>query len=214
MTSVTAFNDMMEQFLRELTQTFPEEKTIKKYAMSFDLVRKSNPRKCVESYMISMSPHSEHIMQKNEAFFLSNTDNVAMFKDINLPKYWNDPELSQGTKDAIWQYLQTLFILGTTITAIPAETLTMIEGVAKQCADNMQGGGGAEGGGGALDEKALMSSMTGLLSAMGGGGGGGGGDGGANPMAALLGAMGGGGGDGGANPMAALLGGLGGGEKK
>jgi hypothetical protein len=32
----------------------------------------------------------------------------------------------------------------------------MIEAVAKQCADTMQGGGG-------LDEKALMSSMSGLF---------------------------------------------------
>ena len=40
---------------------------------------------------------------------------------------------------------------------IPLETLNMIENVAKQCADSMQGGGGG------LDEKALMSSMSGLF---------------------------------------------------
>lgn len=191
MTSVTAFNEMMEQFLRELSETFPEEKTIKKYAVSFDLVKNSNPRKCVESYMASMSPYSEFIMQKNEAFFLENTDKVAMFKDINLPKYWTDPELSQGTKDAVWQYLQTLFVLGTTITAIPEDTLNMIEGVAKQCAANMENQ--EVGGVGGLDDQALMSSMNGLLSALGGAGAGGGG---ANPMAALLGGLGGLGGGG------------------
>jgi len=178
---------MMEQFLQELSQTFPEEKTIQKYTVSFDLVKRSNPRKCVESYMASMSPYSELIMQKNEAFFLENSEKVAMFKDIDLPKYWNDPELSQGTKDAIWQYLQTLFILGTTITAIPTDTLNMIEGVAKQCAVNMENN--QEAGG--FDEQALMSSMNGLMSVLSGVAGGGG-----------------------ANPMAALLGGLGGGEKK
>ena len=35
MTSVTAWNDMMEQFLVELGCTFPEEKAVKKYQTSF-----------------------------------------------------------------------------------------------------------------------------------------------------------------------------------
>ena len=173
MASVSTFTEMMEQFLDELALTFPEQKSIKKYATSFQLVKKSNPRKCVESYIASVSPYSEHIMQKNDAFFIENAEKIPMFKEMNFKNNWTDENLSQNTKDAIWQYLQTLFILGTTITAIPTETLSMIEGVAKQCAANMQGNEGEEGAGG-LDEKALMSSMSGLMSALGGGSGDGG----------------------------------------
>ena len=51
MTAVTAFNDMMGQFLVELHKTFPEEKGIKKFMTSFDLLKSTNPRKCVEAYM-------------------------------------------------------------------------------------------------------------------------------------------------------------------
>ena len=36
MASVTAFNDMMGQFLVELHKTFPDEKGIKKMLTSFD----------------------------------------------------------------------------------------------------------------------------------------------------------------------------------
>jgi hypothetical protein len=53
-------------------------------------------------------------------------------------------------------------MLGTTITAIPAETLSMIETVAKQCADKMQN----EDGGMEIDEAQLMKSMQGLLGGM------------------------------------------------
>ena len=74
---------------------------------------------------------------------------------MNIYDHWT-PELSQVTKDAIWQYLQTLYMLGSTILNIPEETLSMIESVAKKCADSLQNGGG-------LDEKALMSSMSGLF---------------------------------------------------
>jgi hypothetical protein len=53
-------------------------------------------------------------------------------------------------------------MLGTTITAIPPETLSMIETVAKQCADKLQNDDGEID----IDESALMKSMQGLLSGM------------------------------------------------
>ena len=42
MSSVTAFNDMMGQFLAELHKTFPEEKGIKKCMSGFEIMRSSN----------------------------------------------------------------------------------------------------------------------------------------------------------------------------
>ena len=44
MTSVTAFNEMMGQFIDELQQTFPEEKGLKKCRSAFDLMKDTNPR--------------------------------------------------------------------------------------------------------------------------------------------------------------------------
>ena len=65
--------------------------------------------------------------------------------------------MSDATKGAVWQYLQTLYMLGTTITAIPQETLSVIESVAKDCADKMQSGDGE------IDEKALMSMFSSMM---------------------------------------------------
>ena len=155
MASVSAWNDMMEQFLTELEKTFPEEKAVKKYKTSLDLLRKSNPRKCVEGYMAAVGPYQEKVMQKDESFFLKNEDSNTLIKEMNLQKHWTS-DLSTKTKDAIWQYLQTLFILGTTITMLPENTLGMIEDVASKCASSMEEKG-------QLDEKAL----TGLFSSLG-----------------------------------------------
>jgi len=156
MTSVSAWNDMMDQFITELEKTFPEEKSIKKYHTSFDLLRKSNPRKCVDAYMAEVGPYQEKIMAKDESFFLDGSCKSDFLKELKLNKYWT-PELSQNTKDAIWQYLQTLYILGTTISIIPPDAMNMIEDVAAKCANNIQNGG-------QIDEKAL----TGLFSSLGG----------------------------------------------
>jgi len=149
MTSISAFNEMMDQFMIELKQTFPEEKAIGKYYTGFDILKKSNPRKCVVGFMDEITPYAAQIMNKDENFLLD-TNNVLpkVLDEMNIRGHWT-PELGQATKDAIWQYLQTLYMLGTTIVSIPSDTLNMIEKVAKQCADTMQGDGG-------LDEKALM----------------------------------------------------------
>jgi hypothetical protein len=161
MTSVSAWTEMMDKFLDELISTFPEEKAMKKYKTSYDILRKANPRKCIETYMGTVSPFQEQIMNKDENFFLNNTSNDFL-KDLNITKHWT-PDLSTNTKDAIWQYLQTLYILGTTITMIPQEALDMIENVASDCANNIQSGGD-------LDPSALTGLFSSLGGMMGGGG--------------------------------------------
>jgi len=157
MSSITAWCDMMEQFLSELSRTFPEEPSVKKYSTSFELLRKSNPRKCIDLYMKGASKSADKIMQKNTDFFLE----MEKVMGIDLLKFWSD-DLSENTKNAIWQYIQTLYLLGTTITSIPQETLSAIEDVANKCAISMQNGDGT------FDEKMLMSGMSGLISSLGG----------------------------------------------
>ena len=154
-TSTKAFNDMLEQFVQELIQTFPSEKCLKKYALKLDLLRKTNPKRCVTKFMKRIQPYGDQIMKKDESFFV-NAEQVPEFMDeLNIAANWT-AELPQTTKDAIWQYLQTLYMLGMTITSIPPETMTMIEAIAKQCADKM-GSGDAPG-----DPQALMASLSGM----------------------------------------------------
>ena len=158
MSSITAFNDMMGQFLMELHKTFPEEKGLKKYITAYEMLRQTNPKKIVTGFMENIGPYVDKVSARDESFFLNDSDNIEFLKPLNICKCW--PEASDGTKAAIWQYIQTLYMLGTTITSITADTLAMIENVAKQCADKMQSEGGD------IDESQLMKSMQGLLGGM------------------------------------------------
>jgi hypothetical protein len=155
MASVTAFNDMMGQFLVELHKTFPEEKGIKKMMTSFDMLKTTNPRLVVDGFMTGVSPYADKISAKDETFLLNEIETIDFLKDLDIKKYWE--RMSAGTKSATWQYLQTLYMLGTTITSIPDDTLKMIEGIAKDCADKMQNGDGQ------IDQDALMKMMGGML---------------------------------------------------
>jgi hypothetical protein len=155
MASVSAFNDMMSQFLVELHKTFPEEKGIKKMLTSFDLLKSTNPRLVVDGYMNGVSPYADKISAKDETFLLEEIENIEFLKELDIKRYWT--KMSEGTKGATWQYLQTLYMLGTTITALPADTLSQIENIAKGVANSMQSGDGE------LDQDALMQMMGSML---------------------------------------------------
>ena len=159
MASVTAFNDMLSQFLVELHKTFPEEKGIKKMTTSFELLKQTNPRLIVDGFMTGVTPYADKISAKDESFLLEEIEKIEMLKDLNIKSYWS--RMSPATKSATWQYLQTLYMLGPTITAIPAETLSLIEGIAKDCADKMQTEGGE------IDQDTIMRMMGSMLGGMG-----------------------------------------------
>src|SRR6056300_1369909 len=159
MASVSAFNDMLSQFLVELHKTFPDETGIKKMLTSFELLKTTNPRLIVDGFMKGVSPYADKISAKDENFLLNEIENIEFLKELNIKKYWS--KMTPNTKAATWQYLQTLYMLGTTITAIPAETLSLIEGIAKDCADKMQTEGGE------IDQDALMKMMGSMLGGMG-----------------------------------------------
>ena len=155
MASVSAFNDMMAQFLVELHKSFPEEKGIKKMLTSFDLLKSTNPRLVVDAFMTGVSPYADKISTKDETFLLDEIEKIDFLRELNIKSYWT--RMNESTKGATWQYIQTLYMLGTTIVSIPSETLSMIEGIAKDCADKMQAGDGQ------MDQDALMKMMGGML---------------------------------------------------
>lgn len=159
MASVTAFNDMMSQFLVELHKTFPEEKGIKKMLTSFDVLKSTNPRLVVDGFMSGVSPYASQISAKDDTFLLEECKKIDFLKDLDLASYWQ--RMSANTRDATWQYLQTLYMLGTTITALPPEQMAQIEALAQGVAAKMQDEGGE------LNEDALMKMMGSMLGGLG-----------------------------------------------
>lgn len=154
-TTVTAFNEMMNQFLTELIQTFPDEKAMKKYLLAFEMAKEANARMVLNEFMKSVGPYSQQIMSRDERFFIEHNSEIPFVNELNLKEHWTD-ELSESTKGAIWQYMQTLYLMGMTISTLPEDTLSMIESVAQKCVSS-----------GALNEEALLSGMAGLLNTFG-----------------------------------------------
>lgn len=157
MTTVKAFDDLMNQFIGELNRTFPDEPP------------KTGPscQECIKQ----MSAWSSQLAAKDPSFFCEEN---AFAKNLGLHTIWKREDCSEITRNAIWQYLSSLYMIGTTLSMFPPETLSMIESVAENCAKNMK-----VDQSGQLDEKTLMAGVNNMLSQMMSGG--------QNPFAAMLG---------------------------
>lgn len=156
-TTVNAFNEMMDQFLTELNLTFPENKAVIKFQAAFELMKQTAPSQILDNFMHSVKPYGPKIMAKDESFVLIDSKDIDALSDIDLSSMWN--QATPTTKAAIWQYLQYLFVLGTTIKSFPKDTLNMIEKMAEQCASQMKDDPGA-GAGGAFSLLDLVNTIS------------------------------------------------------
>lgn len=212
MTTLQAFNTLLRNFLHELTQTFPEDSTLAVSLDGLDTLAKMNARKPLEVFMEAIGAHAQLLLTKDPALFHTP---LTLPGSLDLKTYWDSPDLSQASRDAIWQYLQQLYLLGSTVSALPPDMLTAIESMAQECASKIEAGeadlgsvtnmllsgglGNLMGGAGSADGLDTLGALLGgaggeggglegLASMFSGGGGGGGGGGGMGGLASLLGA--------------------------
>lgn len=154
MTTIHAFNEMMDQFLTELNLSFPSNKGVIKSQTAFEVLRRTNPEEILDNFMKAVKPYGKKIMAHDETFILNDSKDIPFLNDIDIVGMWG--ESSDNTKSAIWQYMQTLVLLGTTIQSLPKDTLSMVEDIAKKCAEQMKGAPGD----GALSLMDLMNTIS------------------------------------------------------
>tara|TARA_X000000950_G_C13329180_1_gene423860 strand:- start:106 stop:468 length:363 start_codon:yes stop_codon:yes gene_type:complete len=114
-TILSAFNNQIEEFTNELIKVFPEDNDFKTFKTSFLLLKKTNPRKIVDLFKRYVIPFSQKLLDKDEKYFLE--ENYHEMSSVNngflitnkLKKYWT--ELSDQTKEHIWDYFKILIVL-------------------------------------------------------------------------------------------------------
>lgn len=128
---------MMGQFLGEIGRTFPDEPT-------------KTPIDC-KTFMAQVSPWASKLTAKDESFFCDENEFV---KSLKLQAIWNREDCTPGTKDAIWQYISSMYMMGTMFSMIPPEMLSIIEAAAHNAAKNIAAGG-------EMDLAGMLSQLSG-----------------------------------------------------
>jgi hypothetical protein len=110
------FNKLFEEFLEKIISKFPYAR-LKTYYRGFKILKTTSPATPANLFMAGCVDYKAQIKQRDDAFFLKDKNvnerakNFGNFtEDCGLDTYWN--ELTPTTKKAIWDYIQSLFVLG------------------------------------------------------------------------------------------------------
>ncbi len=125
MSVLSGFNRVLEQFLTELVQTFPDLTDLRTIKTGVELLKKANPRAVLDQFMLYISPYYIQIYNKKESFFQDmknimdhpemqkkgeETQTHYFQKIALLNDVWGD--LTDHNKEIIWKYFHSLLKLG------------------------------------------------------------------------------------------------------
>lgn len=110
---LNSFNSLAEEFVEKMVASFPNEPKLRGYQATFLTTKRFNNKKPVEFFMSTLMPYGEQILQRNESFFKQDNlvERAQSFSgQTGLTNYWEN--MSEEDKSSIWEYMQTLYILG------------------------------------------------------------------------------------------------------
>jgi hypothetical protein len=113
---IEKFNNLFEEFLQKIISAFDSNR-LRTYRRGFLILKTTSPRVPVNLFMAGCIEYKKEIIARNDNFFLNAKDvkkSAQVFgnftDDCGLDSYWS--ELSDSTKKAVWDYIQSLFVLG------------------------------------------------------------------------------------------------------
>jgi len=111
------FNNTLDEFINKMISQFPQETKLKTYYSAFKITKMYDKTMPIKIYMGGCLQFSEQIKSRDTEFFAKRKAFVnkmaqasSFSDDTGLVNYWDS--LSDNSKTAIWDYIQTLFIMG------------------------------------------------------------------------------------------------------
>ena len=119
------FNQVLDEFFRELIEIFPEEPKIKVQYNLFQTVAATNVRKPCTDFMTCSVNYLEKICMKDEDFF-KGKERPSFLNSMGFENIWTD-SLSINTKNAIWNYIKSFFTIGLKVISMPQDSIPLIQ---------------------------------------------------------------------------------------
>ena len=114
MSYLKSFINVLEKFIDELSDMYPEDNHFEMAKNTLYFLKKTNPRKVLEffySYMVI--PYEKKIIEKDETFFFNKSYDEEVSEYVkslnvitNLKRYWSS--MSEKTKETIWLYVHLM----------------------------------------------------------------------------------------------------------
>ena len=117
MSVLDEFNKTLDEFINKMINQFPQENKLKSYYSAYKVTKMYDKSMPIKIFMGGCLEFKEQIKRRDSEFFTKRKTFVNKVKqassftdDTGLVNYWEN--LSDASKKAIWDYMQTLFVMG------------------------------------------------------------------------------------------------------
>jgi hypothetical protein len=125
------FNAVLKDFMSELRAAYPGNEGIHNAKKKIKNVSKISPKLPCSLFKESMKPFAELITNKDEAFVYGDAGKIMKKTlGIDVEEIWGDAQ--QETKDCIWNYINTLYMLSSKEVQMNEDAMNKIQELASQ----------------------------------------------------------------------------------
>ena len=125
-TTIEHFNNYLKLFVADIKSLFPEYcENLDAYYSDLLEIEVSNDDKHVKRFIKKTQQCSEMIKSRNEELFSSD---IFIIKTVNFSELWKK-EISNSNREKIWEYIQTLYVLGETIISDTQKVKKLVENI-------------------------------------------------------------------------------------
>lgn len=128
-TNIEYFNSNLKLFVLDIIKIYPDlEEDLREY---YGIVLNSdtcNEDKFIKRYMRKLGDKKDLISKKNEELF---SEPIHILKAVDFKELMERETTTDKVKDSIWDYLQTLFVIGETIVSDSNSIKSLVENFKK-----------------------------------------------------------------------------------
>jgi hypothetical protein len=129
-TNIEYFNSTLKLFVTNINKSYPEYSGVLNEYYNDILENDScNDDKYVKRFMRKFNEHKEPISTKNNDLF---SDSICFLKNIDFKDIWENEKTDESIKDTIWDYIQTLYVIGETIISDSNKIRSLVESLKKK----------------------------------------------------------------------------------
>jgi len=128
-TNIEYFNYNLKLFVNDIIKVFPDlkEDLVEYYGIIL-VDESSNEDKFIKRFMRKLADKKNFISQKDDKLF---EESIHILKSVDFKDLWVSEKLKDSTKQTIWDYLQTLYVIGETIVSDSDSIKKLVENFKK-----------------------------------------------------------------------------------
>ena len=114
------FNNYLVEFITKLRELIPsEERLFNKYYKYYrSFVDRGQRIEFIVEFVKYLATYNKEVSLKDEGLFSEEqvyypSKPIQLLKGIDFKRFWSQPQITTESKESIWKYLQTLYIIGT-----------------------------------------------------------------------------------------------------